>query len=100
MNKYNYNGDPKFRPLSPWEYFGYGLLFSLPVAGFVLLIVFTFNSSNINCRNFARSYWCSAIIAGVIILVLLALVLLLGGLAGLSEFLSSGIPTDVSQIPY
>ena len=54
------------RPLSPWGYFGLQLLFAIPVVGFIFLIVFSCNGSNINRRNFARSYWCSLIILAVI----------------------------------
>lgn len=32
----------KYKPLSPWAYFGYNILFSIPVIGFILLIVFSF----------------------------------------------------------
>ena len=57
------------RPLSPWAYFGYSLLFSIPVVGFVLLIVFSFSRANYNRRSFARSYFCSYIILGTLLLV-------------------------------
>ena len=60
----------KYRPLSPWAYFGYGILFSIPVIGFILLIVFSFNDENINRKNFARSYFCVYVV--VIILVIIA----------------------------
>ena len=69
----------RFRPLSPWAYFGYTLLFSIPLVGFIGLIVFSFNNDNVSRRNFARSYFIVLILA-VIILVLLALVGVLGGL--------------------
>lgn len=59
------------RPLSAWAYFGYTLLFSIPVLGFILLIVFSFNRGNINRRSFARSYFCSYIIVAIIILVIM-----------------------------
>lgn len=59
------------RPLSAWAYFGYTLLFSIPVVGFILLIVFSFNRGNINRRSFARSYFCSYIIFAVIILIVM-----------------------------
>ena len=55
---YGYTGSYRFRPLSPWAYVGYTILFSIPVIGWLLLIIFTFSSSNINRRCFARSYWC------------------------------------------
>ncbi len=58
-------------PLSAWAYFGYTLLFSIPVVGFILLIVFSFSRSNINRRSFARSYFCSYIIVAIVILVIM-----------------------------
>ena len=64
------------QPLSPWAYFGYGLLFLIPAVGFILLIVFSFNDGNVNRRNFARSYWCSLIPVLAIVLILLVLVML------------------------
>ena len=72
------------RPLSPWGYFGYGLLFSIPVIGFILLIVFSFAGKNVNRKNFARSYWCWVILVVAIILIL-TVVLLTGVLRGLTE---------------
>ena len=71
MNKYGYVGDERFRPLSPWAYFGYTLLFSIPIVGFILLIVFSLTSDNINRRNFARSYFVLAFLLLIIVAVLL-----------------------------
>ena len=59
----------QYRPLSPWAYFGLSLLFSVPIVGFVFLIVFSFNRSNINRRNFARSYWCALLIVAAVMLL-------------------------------
>ncbi len=63
----------KFRPLSMWEYFGYQILFSIPIVGFVFLIYFSFfNNKNINRRNFARSYFCFIVICSISFLLLAA----------------------------
>lgn len=59
----------KYRPISAWGYFGYNLLFALPIAGFILLIVFSFNDSNINRRNYARSFFCGLLLVAIILLV-------------------------------
>ena len=72
------------RPLGPWAYFGYSLLFSIPVIGFILLIVFSFAGKNVNRKNFARSYWCWLILIVAIVLIL-TVVLLTGVLRGLTE---------------
>ena len=63
----------EYRPLSPWAYFGYGILFNIPVIGFILLIIFSLDSSNINRRNYARSYWCIYILVIIFIIVLTVL---------------------------
>lgn len=65
----------KYRPLSPWAYFGYALLFCLPVAGLVLLIVFSFSDKNINLRNYARSFFCALLILAIIAIVIAILIL-------------------------
>ena len=70
MNKYVYEGDERFRPMSPWGYFGYSLLFSIPLIGLVLLIVFSLNNENINRRNYARSFFIGVLIAAIILLIL------------------------------
>ena len=79
-NDFDANNLPsQYRPLGAWAYFGYMILFSIPVIGFILLIVFSFNNSNINRRNFARSYWC----------IFLLIAPLISGLP--SEFLYSSL---------
>ena len=59
----------QYRPLSPWAYFGLSILFSIPVVGLILLIVFSFNKKNINRRNFARSYFCGLLLFVILIVV-------------------------------
>ena len=61
----NYTMD-QLKPLGAWQYFLYQLLFSVPIVGFIFLIIFSFNNSNINRRNFARSYFCIVVILIVI----------------------------------
>ena len=76
----------KNRPLSPWAYYGLQLLFSIPLVGFICLIVFSLNNNNINRRNFARSYWCNLIVSvAIVILVIILLAATGAGAALLSE---------------
>ena len=70
MDKYGYDGPERFRPLSPWAYFGYGILFAIPVIGLILLIVFSLSEQNINRRNYARSFFCALLIIIIVIVVL------------------------------
>lgn len=59
----------RYRPLSAWAYFGYTILFAIPVVGLVLLIIFALSSGNVNRRNFARSYFCVYVLLLVIFLI-------------------------------
>ena len=53
-----------------WGYFGYEILFSIPIIGFIMLLIYAFGGTkNINLRNFARSYFCLFIIAMIIFII-------------------------------
>ncbi len=58
VNANSQNNLPEeYKPLGMWAYFGYEILFSIPIVGFIFLLVFSFGATkNINLRNFARSY--------------------------------------------
>ena len=73
-NNKNFDIPNNYKPLSPSSYFGYSVLFSIPLVGFIFLIVFSFNDNNINRRNFARSYWLLLLL--VVIFVILAIVII------------------------
>ncbi len=75
----------EYKPLSPWAYFGYNILFAIPLAGFICLIIFAFDNSNINRRNYARSFFCALLIC--VVLGVLGFVLI-GGLASLTSLAS------------
>ncbi len=64
---------PKYKLLSPWAYVGYNILFAIPVIGFILLLVFCFSNGNLNRKNYARSFFCSLIIALIIFIIVLVL---------------------------
>lgn len=69
-----YSVPPEYKPLSPWAYFGYSLLFSIPLVGLICIFVFALGGgSNINLRNYARSYFCSMALVVILIVVLLFL---------------------------
>ena len=65
---------PQNYPLSPWAYIGLQILFSLPIIGFIFLIIFSISKKNINRRNFALSYfawWLLGLIAVVVVILVL-----------------------------
>ena len=76
-----------YKPLSPWAYFGYSLLFAIPLVGLILLIVFSFSNENINRRNFARSFWCALLVALIVMAVFALLGVAFGFTAKASNFL-------------
>lgn len=39
--------------IKPWGYIGYNILFNIPIIGFILLIVFSFDKFNLNRKYFA-----------------------------------------------
>lgn len=66
----NYNIPEEYRPISMWGYFGYQILFAIPLIGWIMLLVFAFGGTkNINLRNFARSYFCMLIIMVLLIII-------------------------------
>ena len=71
MAKKNYTGPEEYRPLGAWAYFGYSILFSIPVIGLRVNLVLCFSDGNINRRNYARSFWCAYLLAAIIIAVFL-----------------------------
>lgn len=72
----------QYKPISAWGYFGYNILFSIPIVGFILLIVFSLDSSNINRRNYARSFFIVYLLLGIVFLIS---VLFFGGVGFLSK---------------
>lgn len=74
----NYDPSKDYTPIGMWGYFGYQILFAIPILGLILIFVFSFGGTrNINLRNYARSTFCWLII---VVVVLLA-VLLVGAIA-------------------
>lgn len=71
----------EYQPISMCGYLGYELLFSIPVIGFILLLVFSFRGTqNKNLRNFARSYICLMIIV-IVITVILSVTIVSAGIS-------------------
>ena len=79
---------PKYKPIRAWGYVGYNILFSIPLVGLILLIVFAVSDENINRRNYARSFFCVLLIAVLVSIVTALLVTLLG--VSVPDVLSGG----------
>ena len=87
MRFQDYSGPEQFRPLNAWEYFGYAILYMVPVIGWIFLLIFTFSTSNYNRRSFTRSYWCGLIL----ILIAVTFMALLGIGAGGWHYASQAV---------
>lgn len=84
-NEVNAGESSEYKPISMWGYFGYEILFSIPIVGFILLIIFSVGgTSNKNLKNFARSYFCFLVLAVILVILLGAL----GVGAGLLDYYS------------
>ena len=58
----------EYQPISVWGYFGYSVLFAIPIVGFICLLVFALGGTeNINVRNFARYHFCCLLVACIVI---------------------------------
>ncbi len=64
----------EYKPISMWGYFGYEILFMIPFIGWIILIIFAIGHSNVNVKNFARSYFCILIIVAIIMFISVAIV--------------------------
>lgn len=83
MDENNQNIPEQYKPLSPWAYFGYNLLFAIPIIGIIFAIIYAFDSSNINRRNYARSFFCILAIVVVLWMILISMGVAAGITAGL-----------------
>lgn len=75
----NYIPGMDYTPIGMWGYFGYSILFGIPVVGFILILVFALGGTrNINLRNYSRSMFCTFII-GLVLFVFIFIISLLVG---------------------
>ena len=66
-------------PITPLGYIGYMILFSVPLVGFIMLLVYGFGSNtNVNLKNFARAYLIIMLIAVILWVVMMLLTVALG----------------------
>ena len=72
------NLPPELRPLSPWAYFGYEILYAIPLIGWIFLVCHALAAQNVNKRNFARSFF--------VIYVLIAFLWIFAACSGLFTF--------------
>ncbi len=61
----------RFKPIGAWAYFGWTILFNLPLIGWIIALVKALgNTENVNLKNFARSMFCFAAICVILVLII------------------------------
>ncbi|MBQ7336243.1 MAG: hypothetical protein IJW92_07215 [Clostridia bacterium] len=85
MNFYERVVPNTHKPISAWGYFGYRLLYSIPVIGWIFWLVHAIGAKNRNVRSHARSYLCQFLIALIIIAVVVGVGFALS-LTGIIDF--------------
>ena len=70
----------EYKPISMWGYFGYEILFAIPVIGWIFIIIFALTAPNVNLKNFARSQFCLLII-GIVLAILMTILVSAGLIA-------------------
>lgn len=69
----------EYTPIGAWMYFLWNIVFSIPLIGFIMLIVFSCGgTNNINLRNYARSHFCALLVAAILTILILVLTVALG----------------------
>ena len=63
----------EYRPLSAWNYFGRGVLYAIPVIGWIFLLVHAISCKNRHGRSFARSYFCALLVIIIVGAIVFAL---------------------------
>ena len=56
----------EYRPLSAWNYFWRGVLYAIPVIGWIFLLVHAIGCKNRHGRSFARSYFCALLVIVIV----------------------------------
>lgn len=69
----------EYKPIKAWGYFGYNILFVIPLVGFIFLLIYALGgTSNVNLKNYARSFFCVYALALIILLVVCVFAIILG----------------------
>ena len=58
-----------YRPLSPWSYFWRSVLYSIPVIGWLFLLIHVFACKSRHGRSFARFHLLAVIVAAIVLAV-------------------------------
>lgn len=69
-----YDNSSDWTPITMWGYFGYQLIFSIPIVGLIMAIIWSVSAKNQNLKNYARSQFCWLIIYLIILMIIISTV--------------------------
>ena len=85
----------RYKPLGAWGYFWHSVLYSIPVIGWIALLITAISGKNIVARSYARSYFVALLVALIMVAVGIALVIVAGiDLQSLMDGLSTDLPNQ------
>ena len=58
----------EYKPIGMWGYFGFNILFDIPILGFFIALILALVARNRNVKNFAKSYFCTLILTIILII--------------------------------
>lgn len=90
--------DSKYASVGLWSYVGMMIVFSIPIVGFILAIIWAFDTGNISRRNFAR-----AVLVLLVISFVISVILAVVGIVFLYDIfkdLIDSMPKDGITIPF
>ena len=71
----------KFKPVKAWSYFGWTVVFTIPLIGWIIALIKAFgNTENVNLQNFARSMFCYFVIVVILWLLVVGMASCTAGL--------------------
>lgn len=75
----------EYKPISTWGYFGYEVLFAIPLIGLIIMTIFALGGTkNINLKHLARSKFCIIVVG----LAIIGMGFLIGGAQSMIEAIS------------
>ncbi len=86
VNNYNQAAQPQYKPVKVGEWIGTMILLSIPIVGFILLIVWAFGNKKPSKANWAKAKLLLAlIISGIIIITFLLMFIITGASLNLNN---------------
>lgn len=73
----------EYKPITPWGYVGYYILYQIPIVGFIIMLINAFGSNtNVHLKNLSRCYLLLFAIGVVLALAVLIIPVVIGMSSG------------------